>query len=136
MDNQSWVVILSMGFFIMIVGFLAAIGFLIYASVEIRRAANTFKEFLKNAEERLNPVIEEAEQTLKSLRKVSDDVGTATENVRNFSGAMHEIVDNVRVLSGIVSDLREGLSLRVLGVKAGIKTALNVLIKQFKEGRL
>lgn len=136
MDNQSWVVILSIGFFIIIVGFLAAIGFLIYASVEIRRAANTFKEFLKNAEERLNPVIEEAEQTLKSLRKVSDNVGTATENVRNFSGAMHEIVDNVRVLSGIVSDLREGLSLRVLGVKAGIKTALNVLIKQFKEGRL
>lgn len=136
MDNRLWVVILSIGFFIMLIGFLAAIGFLIYASVEIRRAANTLKEFLKNAEERINPVLEEAEQTLKSIRKVSDDMGTATENVRNFSGAMHEIVDNVRTLSGIVSDLREGLSLRVLGVKAGIKTALNVLIKELGERRL
>lgn len=130
MDSQSWIVIISVGFFIIVFGFIAAIGFLIYASLEIRRAAQTFKEFLKNTEERINPVLEETEQTLKSIRKVSDDVGTVTENVRNFSGAMHEIVDNLRALSSIVHDVREGVSLRVLGVKAGIKTALNVMIKE------
>lgn len=136
MDNQFWIIIMGTGFFIMALGFLAAIGFLIYASLEIRRAASAFKEFLKNTEERMKPVLEETEQTLKSLRNVSDDVGTATENVRNFSDAVYEIVDNVRALSGIVSDLRGGVNLRVLGVKAGIKAALNVLIRQIKEGRL
>ncbi|WP_333652154.1 DUF948 domain-containing protein [Dissulfurispira sp.] len=130
MNSQSWILIMSVGFFIMTLGFIAAIGFLIYASLEIRRAAQTFKEFLKNTEERINPVLEETEQTLKSLRKVSDDVGTVTENARNFSGALYEIVDNLRALSSIVHDVREGMSLRVLGVKAGIKTALNVLIKE------
>jgi methyl-accepting chemotaxis protein len=130
MNSQSWILIMIVGFFIMALGFIAAIGFLVYASLEIRRAAQTFKEFLKNTEERINSVLEETEQTLKSIRKVSDDMGTATENVRNFSGAMHEIVDNVRALSSIVHDVREGMSLRVLGVKAGIKTALNVLLKE------
>ncbi|MDI6728664.1 MAG: DUF948 domain-containing protein [Thermodesulfovibrionales bacterium] len=130
MDSQSWILILSVGFFIMTLGFIAAIGFLIYASLEIRKAAQTFKEFLKNTEERINPVLEETEQTLKSLRKVSDDVATVTENARNFSGALYEIVDNLRALSSIVHDVREGVSLRVLGVKAGVKTALNVLIKE------
>jgi hypothetical protein len=61
---------------------------------------------------------------------VSDDVGEVTENVRNFSGAMYDIAANVRALSAIVSELREGVSLRVLGIKSGIKTALNVLIKE------
>ncbi len=136
MDSQSWIIIMSLGFFIMALGFLTVIGFLIYASVEIRRAAASFREFLKNTEERIQPVLEETEHTLKSLRKVSDDVGTATENVRNFSSAVYEIVDNVKALSGIVSDLRGGVNLRVLGVKAGIKAALNVLIKQIKERRL
>ncbi len=130
MDSQSWILILSVGFFIMTLGFIAAIGFLIYASLEIRKAAQTFKEFLKNTEERINPVLEETEQTLKSLRKVSDDMATVTENARNFSGALYEIVDNLRALSSIVHDVREGVSLRVLGVKAGVKTALNVLIKE------
>ncbi len=132
MNSQSWILILSVGFFIITLGFIAAIGFLIYASLEIRRAAQAFKEFLQNTEERINPVLEETEQTLKSLRKVSDDVGTITENVRNFSGAMHEIVDNLRALSSIVYNVREGVSLRVLGVKAGIKTALEVLIRSLK----
>lgn len=130
MDSQSWILIISVGFIIMALGFIAAIGFLIYASLEIRRAAQTFREFLKNTEERINPVLEETEQTLKSLKKVSDDVGTVTENARNFSVALYEIVDNLRALSSIVHDVREGMSLRVLGVKAGIKTALNVLIKE------
>lgn len=130
MDSQSWILILSAGFFIMALGFIAVMGFLIYASLEIRRAAQAFKEFLKNTEGRINPVLEETEQTLKSLKKVSDDVGTATENVKNFSSAMYEIGDNIRALSSIVHDVREGVSARVLGVKAGIKTALNVLLKE------
>jgi methyl-accepting chemotaxis protein len=132
MDSHSWIIILSVGFFIMALGFAAAIGFLIYASLEIRRAAQTFKEFLRNTGERINPVLEETEQALKSLKKVSDDVGTVTENARNFSGALYEIVDNFRAISNIIHDVREGMSLRVSGVKAGIKTALEVLIKSLR----
>lgn len=136
MDNQSLMslmIILGVGFFIIAIGFLVAIGFLIYASVEIRRVAVSFREFLKNTEERMKPVLDETEQTLKSIRKVSDDVGTATGNVRNFSSAMYEIAHNVRALSGIISDLKEGVSLRALGVKAGFKAALDVLVKQLSK---
>ncbi|BCB96706.1 hypothetical protein JZK55_16280 [Dissulfurispira thermophila] len=132
MNSQSWIIILSVGFFIMAFGFIAAIVFLIYASLEIRRAAQAFREFLKNTEEKINPVMEETEQTLKSLKKVSDDVGTVTENARNFSSALYEIVNNIRAISNVVHDVREGVSLRVLGLRAGIKTALEVLIKNLR----
>ncbi|MBI5214106.1 MAG: DUF948 domain-containing protein [Nitrospirae bacterium] len=132
MADQSWVVILSVGFFIMALGFSAAIFFLIYASLEIRRAAADFREFLKNTEDKMDPVLKETEQTLKSLRKVSDDVGTATGNVRELSDAAYEIVENVKALSGIVHGVREGISLRAFGIKAGVKAALNVLLKELR----
>lgn len=135
MINQSMVAIWGGIFFIMLIGFIVAIGFLIYASIELRKSAAAFKEFLKAMEGRIAPVLEESEQTLRSLRKVSDDVGTATDNVRNFSGAIYDIVANVRALSGIVSGFREDLSLRKSALGAGAKAALEVLITQIKQRR-
>lgn len=132
MADQSWVIILSVGFFIMALGFSAAIFFLIYASLEIRRAAAAFREFLKDTEDKIEPVLKETEQTLKSLRKVSDDVGIATGNVRELSDAAYEITENVKALSSIVHDVREGVSLRVFGIKAGVKAAMNVLLKELR----
>jgi len=43
MADQSWVIILSVGFFIMALGFSAAIFFLIYASLEIRRISSALR---------------------------------------------------------------------------------------------
>lgn len=132
MINQSMVAIMGGIFFVMLIGFLVAIVFLIYASVELRKSATAFKEFLKNTEDRIAPVLEEAEKTLRSMRKVTDDVGTATDNVRDMSDSMHGIVSNLRAVSSIVDDLRDGASLRASALSAGFKAALGVLINQFK----
>lgn len=136
MLNQSVVIILIIGFFVLLIGFLVAIGFFIYASLELKRVSASFREFLKNTEDRMKPVLEETEQMLKSIRKVSDDVGKVTGNVQSFSESMNEIAKNLEALSNIVGGLREGVSLRVLGLKAGIKAATEVLIKQIRERRV
>ncbi|MDI6801324.1 MAG: DUF948 domain-containing protein [Thermodesulfovibrionales bacterium] len=130
MVDYTWVVFISIGSFIVLIGLLFAIGFVIYASIEIRKVAMSLREFLKNTDERMKPLIEETELALRSIRKVSDDVGAVTEGVRGFSSAMNETVQNVRALSGMIGELQEGVSLRVLGLKTGIKTALNVLFKE------
>lgn len=135
MITQSMVAIWGGIFFIMLIGFIVAIGFLIYASIELRKSAAAFKEFLQRMEGRIAPVLEESEQTLRSLRRVSDDVGTATDNVRNFSGALYDIVNNLRAISGIVTDFREDVSLRKSALKAGAKAAIAVFITQIKQRR-
>lgn len=135
MDAQSWILILVVGMFIFIIGFLIAIGFIIYVSLEIKRASNTFEGVLKNLEVNLNPVLEEARESLKSIRKVSDDLGTASENVKHLSVTIYNIASNLEILSSMIDDIRRGTSLRVMGLKAGIKAALNTLIKhERKEG--
>lgn len=135
MVDNTWLVILSISLFIIVTGVLAAVGILIYAIVEIKRLSSTVNEFLKRAEEKLNPLIYEAEQSLRSCRKISDDFGAVTENVHSLSDAAYEITANIKALSGIVNDFREGISLRTSGIKAGVKTAFNVLISQLKERR-
>ncbi|MCL0074880.1 DUF948 domain-containing protein [Thermodesulfovibrionales bacterium] len=166
MDIQWLIVILSIGFFMIALVFLLVIGFLIYAAIELRKASVILKEFLRVTEEKVSPILKETEQTLKSLRrvsdevglitedvrirpvlgeaeqtlrslkKVSDDVGMVTESARDISGATREIVINLKAISSLTNTLGGGVSLQVSGVKAGIKAALNNLIKQIKEGRV
>lgn len=135
MTERVWLVILSIGFLISAAGILVAIGMLSRAIMDIRRLAATINEFVKNTEERLTPVLIETEQTLKSFRKISDDVGTVTESVRGLSDVVYEIVVNLKTVSNLVNSFGEGVSLRASGIREGVKTALNVLIRQIKERR-
>lgn len=133
--EQPWLVILSIGFIISVIGVLIAIGFLIRAITDIRRLMATVDEFIRHTEERLAPVLMETEQTLRSVRKVSDDVGAVTDNVRGLSAVTYEIMINLKTLSKLVNGVSEGLSVRASGLREGVKTALNVLIGQIRERR-
>ncbi|MFO0752259.1 MAG: DUF948 domain-containing protein [Thermodesulfovibrionales bacterium] len=133
--SNSLLIFLSFGFFILVLGILVAVGFLVYTLLELRRVAATLDEFIRRTESTLFPVLLEAEETLRSIRKVSDDVGTATENVRNISGAAQEIAVNVRMLSGLLNAAGEGVNTRISGLKAGVQTALGFLVQQMKERR-
>lgn len=135
MESNAWLVILSVGVFILVLGVVAAIGFLIYAIMEIRRLVVTVNEFVKTTEERLSPVLLETELSLRSVRKITDDVGVVTENARDLSDAMKDVSLNVRALSAVVGSVGEGVSLRTAGVKAGVRTALGVLLNQMRERR-
>jgi hypothetical protein len=56
--------------------------------------------------------------------------------VKNVSTALDEVTANIRALNALIAEVREGLTVRVGGIKAGIKTAINVLMNKGKEGRI
>lgn len=135
-DHMWWTIILvSVCFIILLLGILSAIGVLIYTIFEIRKAASALNSTLKSTEERLNPVLAETERFLRSMRKVSDDVGATTEAARGIAEAGKEIAGDLKALSSLLNGLGEGLSLKVFGIKAGVRTALDVLIDQLKGRR-
>lgn len=135
MINQSWLALVSIGFLLIVLIFIIAIGFLIYALMELRKIGANLKEFLKITEERMLPVLSQAQETLHSIKKVSDDVGVVSENAKILSDAATDVVVNLKVMSMLVKDLREGLIIRTSGIKAGFREAYEVLIKQLKERR-
>ncbi|MBU4010599.1 MAG: hypothetical protein KJ882_07515, partial [Proteobacteria bacterium] len=90
--------------------------------------------FLAATDLKLNPLIKEAEETLKSIKTVSDDIGFATSNIKNISGTLSDLSNKVNALGLLAESLHDQLSIRASGVKAGIAAALNVLFDKRKKG--
>ncbi len=132
MGGQYWTAMLTVGFFIVIITFLAALFFLIFSSIQIKKTAVAVNEFIRTTDQRMKRSLEETELTLKSIRTITNDVGVVTSNIRNVSEAVSDVADNVRAVSIIISDVRDQVSLRSNGIMAGIQAALGVLMKHHK----
>jgi uncharacterized protein YoxC len=132
MGGQYWTVLLTVGFFIVIITFLAALFFLIFSSIQIKKTAAAVNEFIRMTDQRMKRSLEETELTLKSIRSITDDVGAVTSNIRNVSEAVSDVADNVRAISMMIDDVKEQASLRTRGIIAGVQTALGVLMKHHK----
>jgi uncharacterized protein YoxC len=136
MTDHTWLItLISAGFFILALCIVTALGLLIYAIFEMRKAVAALNCSLKSTEERLNPFVLETEQLLRGIRRITDDIGVVTDTARNLAEAGNDVVINLKALSSLLNNIGEGLSLKAFGVKAGVKTAMNVLINQLKERR-
>ena len=136
MPDQYWTTILGIGLFVVAITFLAAVFLLIYSSLQIKKAATALTDFLVATDLKINPVLKEAEETLKSIRTVYDDIGSATSNIRNISGALSDVAVRVRTFGLLTEGLQNQLAVRITGLKAGIKAALSVLLNQENKGEL
>lgn len=130
MESNSWLIILSICFFIMTLTFVAVIVFILFAAIELRKASVALREFLKRTEDKMQPVLEQTELTLASLRKVSEDVKGVTGNVRYVSDSVSEFAVNIRTANALIGELQQALTSRASGLRAGLSTALAVFMGQ------
>jgi hypothetical protein len=119
---------------VVVITFLATVFFLIYSSIQIKKAAEAITAFLAATELKINPVLKEAEETLKSIRTVSDNIGSVTSSVKNISGTISELAFKIKTLGLLTDGIQNQLYVRISALKAGIKAATSVLLKQEKEG--
>lgn len=130
MVDHIWVVVVSLGFLFLIVGFLVGISILIYATLEIKKAVNGVKSLVEKVESNIHPIIDSTDSTIKGIKAISEDIKQITGNVKILSESLTDLAHNVRETSRLVIDLRNSLSVKGAGLKAGLKTALEVLLKQ------
>jgi len=122
--EQIWFALLT-------IAFLVVVGFFIYVLLELRKSARALTDFLKTTEESLKPALDELQQTLKSMRRVTDDVNTVTEDIRLISGSARDIGQNFRRISMLINEVSSDAIIKVSGLRVGLRTALEVLIKNF-----
>jgi archaellum component FlaC len=84
---------------------------------------------MESIERVIIPTVEELQMTLKSVRKITDDVGVVTEEVKGLSGSIREIRENVKCVSEAVSAITKNSVVQVSGVKAGVKAGFEYFIK-------
>lgn len=126
--------ILGIGLFVACILLFIVVFLMIYTIVQIKKASVALADFLAATDLKINPLIKETEETLKSIRTVSDDIGFATSNIKNISGTLSDLSNKVNALGLLAESLHDQLSIRASGVKAGIAAALNVLFDKRKKG--
>lgn len=128
MIDHIWVVIISIGFLFLILGFLLAIGVLVYATLEIKKAVTALKSFLERTEHNLKPLVDSTNAVIGTVKGVTEDIGHITANARNLSDAVNGLTENIKEVSRLIASFNDGLNTRAEGLKAGLKAALEVLL--------
>jgi hypothetical protein len=126
---------LTAALIILVIIVVGGAGFLIYFAIQIRQITVTVTDFCRHTDEKLSPVLEETEKTLRSVRLVVNDVNAITANAREVTDAVCEVAVNIRAISSLVTDMREQVSLKALGIKAGVQAALGMLLKNSGDRR-
>jgi|WetSurMetagenome_2_1015567.scaffolds.fasta_scaffold00054_25 hypothetical protein len=132
MESQA---ILTAAFVILVIAVVGGAGFLVFFAIQIRHITVTVTDFCRHTDEKLMPALEETEKTLKSIRVVANDMGAITANMREVTDAVCEVAVNIRAVSSLVNDVREKVSLKTLGIKAGVQAALGMLLKNTGDRR-
>lgn len=109
--DQTWLILLT-------IAFLVITGLLVYVLIQLRRAVNM-----------IQPALEEFQQTMKSMRQITDDVNSLTSDVRIASGSVRDLIHNIRKISESMRDISGAAAIKVSGVRVGVRTAMEVLLK-------
>jgi uncharacterized protein YoxC len=114
---------------VIIVILVVAVGFLISSLIELRRSAKETIRFLKRNEEAFNAVLTELREVMKAAREITENISGFTEDARVFSSSIADVGRNLKSASELVGDLSTKAAGSVSGIRVGVRTALEVLIK-------
>jgi hypothetical protein len=116
--------------------------FIVYAVISLAHMMNVWKtsaavrDFLKNTEGNLNTALIELQGTLQNLTKITSDISTVTEEVRQVTDIVANLEKDAQYLFQYVkNELAANTAANFAGLKAGVKTGVATLVKTLKEGR-
>ena len=111
----------------------AVMAFVIFAIVLMVRlldAIKAMKQFCDTAEQAVKEAAGQINQDLRSLRKITDDVGIVTDNIGTFSGSIRDVGEgigqlagNVREVGDLIQDLKIETAASMYGLRAGLSTS-------------
>lgn len=107
------------------------VGFLIHTLIEMRKAAEEMREFLKHTSDSFDSTMEETKETLRSVRAITDSINEMSTDVRKLST---RVVDTAKSVSGVAHYLGEAsgrTKISTIAMGAGIKAAFDVLSRRF-----
>jgi len=116
--------------------------FIIYAVIStihiihMWRTSSEFRAFLKNTEGNLNATLFEMKETFHNLKKITSDISTVSDEVRQITSSVSNLEKNIiSLLRYFTGEITTRAAANVAGLKAGVKTGMATLVKTLKERR-
>lgn len=119
--SQTWFLLLAIAFLVVVVFFISVL-------LELRKSARALTEFLRNTEASLKPALEEFQLSLRSLRKITDDINEVTEDIKTVSDSVRGVSQNFYKISSLINEVSSDALIKVSGLRVAIRTALEVLL--------
>ncbi len=132
--SETWIIILSIGYFLATLSLIAALIFLIVVAVELRRGINAFKEFLNTTKTKLDPAIHETERVIEGVKASVDDVNDVTQKVRELATTVEKLTIIISELVRTTDKVKSSLSLKSNALKTAVTVAANVFLENLKKG--
>lgn len=132
--NETWIIILSIGYFLATLSLIAALIFLIFVAIELRRGINAFKEILNSIKTQLEPTIIEAEKVIVGVRESVEDINRVTYKIRELSETLDKLSFIVSEVMTTIEKAKSSISLKSSALKKAISVAANVFIENIKKG--
>lgn len=104
-------------------------GLFIPVILEFRRTMLRFNRFINNTDESLSPALNELQKTLENVNSLAGDIKYVTAATKGVSESLQDTAANIKAISMTISGLRAETNATVAGLKAGLKAAFGVFIK-------
>lgn len=132
--SETWIIILSIGYFLATLSLIGALIFLIVVAVELRRGINAFKEFLNTTKTRLEPAIHETERVIEGVKSSVEDINEVTEKVKELAGTVEKLTFIVSELIATVERMKNSVNIKGNALKTAITVAASVFFENLKKG--
>ncbi len=114
---------------ILVLAVVITAAYLVSLIIELKKTLRSVDTLLKTTEQTLKPTLEELQQTLRNLNNISDNINEVTTDVKTLSGSVKNVGLTIQQVGGVIEDIVSSTTIRALGLRTGIKTGIDVLIK-------
>lgn len=132
--SETWIIILSIGYFLATLSLIAALIFLIVVAVELRRGINAFKEFLNTIKTRIEPAIHETEKVIEGVKSSVDDINVVTEKVKELGGMVERLTAIISELIATIYTVKSSINIKGNALKTALNVAASVFFENLKKG--
>lgn len=99
--------------------------YVVFVLIDLRKAIRTIR---KDTEGKIDPILNEANLTLQSIRRITENIEVVTEDVKGLSRTIGEVGQTVSVLNRLVGNLGTGATVRAMSLQTGARAAVQYLI--------
>lgn len=132
--SETWVIILSIGYFLATLSLIAALIFLIVVAIELRRGINALKEFLNTTNKKLDPAIQKTEEVIEGVKLSVDDINEVTEKVRELAGTVEKLNIIISEVVTTANKVKSSLNIKGNALKTAVSVAASVFLENLKKG--
>jgi uncharacterized protein YoxC len=119
---------------VMAAAFVVLVACIIPAFIEIRKTAQTLREFILHTDNELKPILRDLTVAVTDLKTIAEGAADRVDDVKELMGAMGDTGRGLRTINSVVGSVAGALARSSIWV-SGAKVASSFILNRFTKKR-